>query len=256
MIPFRLGCERDAQDRRDRYHDRYRLAAPAPFPLPSIASVSDFQKIMNQGQTGSCTGHAAAWAITQILASRGMQVPELSPWFTWWAGRQLEGVAGKDSGVQLRETFSSMQKFGLLPGALWVPLSPVLSEPGQDLQTIAKALTIPAYERCETLQDIKYAIAVEGQSVVLGVPVTAKWFEPYTQKTGNILYAYGEDLTIGRHAVAACGYDDVRKKVEVANSWGAGVGNRGFFYIPYELFDGEWFDAWTVGYDALPDRKI
>jgi C1A family cysteine protease len=44
------------------------------------------------------------------------------------------------------------------------------------------------------------------------------------------------EQVLGGHAVICCGYDDVAKRFRVANSWGTGWGQKGFFTIPYDYF--------------------
>ena len=42
------------------------------------------------------------------------------------------------------------------------------------------------------------------------------------------------DPPVGGHAVLAVGYDNEhRRRFTVRNSWGAGWGDGGYFYLPY-----------------------
>ncbi len=43
---------------------------------------------------------------------------------------------------------------------------------------------------------------------------------------------------IGGHAQTVVGWDDDRKLIEVANSWGTSFGDGGFDWIPYEVIEG------------------
>ena len=42
---------------------------------------------------------------------------------------------------------------------------------------------------------------------------------------------------LGGHAVAAVGYDDAAQCFIIRNSWGAGWGDRGYCYMPYQYSD-------------------
>jgi C1A family cysteine protease len=53
---------------------------------------------------------------------------------------------------------------------------------------------------------------------------------------------------IGGHAVCGVGYDDVKKRLLVRNSWGTGWGMDGYFTMPYAyLVDRNLSDDfWTI----------
>ena len=57
-----------------------------------------------------------------------------------------------------------------------------------------------------------------------------------------------DERSIGGHAVLTIGYDDRRQHFMVMNSWSAGWGDKGYFYLPYTYAtsDGLADDFWTV----------
>lgn len=42
------------------------------------------------------------------------------------------------------------------------------------------------------------------------------------------------DALLGGHAVLCVGYNDLKKQWTMRNSWGAGWGAKGYFYLPYD----------------------
>ncbi|PVH68859.1 hypothetical protein DL98DRAFT_661967 [Cadophora sp. DSE1049] len=47
------------------------------------------------------------------------------------------------------------------------------------------------------------------------------------------------------HAVIFVGYDDTTKLMKFKNSWGTGMGDRGYYYMPYDYL--RWtHDAWVL----------
>lgn len=242
MIP--LGCLRDPKDPRDIL----RAAAPTSLMLPDNAEVPSHPPIQNQGQRQSCTGHALAWMLTQTLCSRGMPCPILSPSFPWFYARAALGQQAEDTGCNLRIVFEVAHKRGVPPVERWEQRVPYDREPDSLANSYAQALRIPRYERCDDLREMQHAIAIERQSVVVGTTI----FERWAGCTGRLDYDPRE-RSLGGHAFVLVGYDDMRQSFRIANSWGETWGDGGYAWLPYEHLRREWFDAWTVAFDVIPD---
>lgn len=165
----------------------------------------------------------------------------------------------RNEGVTARGAMKSLHEFGTCPIEDWPENSPWFVEPNERSQIMGKALTLPSYERCESVREIKYAIAKEGQSCVLGVWVRSAWYETEAKESGRIRYD-SAGIIEGGHMVTPVAYNDLFTigndigAVKCANSWSTKYGNKGFIYLPYRLFESEPFDAWTVGFDAIPDK--
>lgn len=242
------GAKPDAKDPRDFLKSR----ASAPLSVPTTYEIANKPPIKNQGQRSSCTGHAAAWVWEQILASRNATTEELSPCYNWYFARAASGYPDQDEGVQIRETMSAMNKWGMCFLKRWGYDRPIGTRPDDETIAYAKVLKLPRYERCITPEDIKYSIAIERQSVVIGIPIFTNWYGKKATQTGIIEMPGESDDSPGWHAMAVCGYDDRFGWFKLANSWGTKWGEDGFCYVPYDALI--WgFDAWTASYDALPD---
>ena len=66
-----------------------------------------------------------------------------------------------------------------------------------------------------------------------------------TAKTGVIQMPRAKEQVLGGHAIVIVGYDDEQKRVKFVNSWGAGWGDHGFGYLPYDYVTKYMSDAWT-----------
>lgn len=54
------------------------------------------------------------------------------------------------------------------------------------------------------------------------------------------------DESMGGHAVVVVGYDDEKEWFIIRNSWGVEVGDNGYFYLPYAVWDKIGWDGWTI----------
>jgi C1A family cysteine protease len=55
--------------------------------------------------------------------------------------------------------------------------------------------------------------------------------------------------------MVVCAYDDHSEMITLANSWGEKYGDSGYNHVPYQYLAERPFDAWTAGFDELPDAK-
>src|SRR4051812_1757482 len=99
-----LPDERDARYAyRPRIAEQPRAASLEPALLPPTR---------NQGEEGSCTGHATR-GIGQYLRKLERQSKhELSPGFIYYNGRVIEGTEGEDSGCMIRDVVRSVAELG------------------------------------------------------------------------------------------------------------------------------------------------
>ena len=161
-----------------------------------------------------------------------------------------------DVGLSMRSGASALQKFGACPEDVWGYDRGIDEAPDEKAILYGTALRLPQYERCDTLAAIKYAIAIEKQAVAVGIPICSDFYSYWTQRNGKIPENFSQDF-LGLHGMAFVGYDDGSQMVEAANSWGEEYGDDGFNHIPYGYLAAVGsFDAWTAGFNAIPDAVV
>lgn len=213
-------------------------------PIPYSASNRDLvPAIIDQGQLGSCTANATAYALRAammlVLATMGItEVPELvSRLFLYYLARATQGGQNVDSGTWLRLIFEVLNKFGFCPESVWPYSDSTLGQlpPFTQLPThhaFAKAFDQRApteYRRIfETgyarIDVIKQAIS-QRHLVVFGTPVSKQFCQGAFDPTVALNPPNDADIA-GGHAMALAAYDG--DDFDIPNSWGVGFGDGGW----------------------------
>src|SRR6202008_673389 len=86
-----------------------------------------------------------------------------------------------------------------------------------------------------TLPELKACLA-SGYPFIFGFTVYESFHSKKVRQTGKASMPTRRETIRGGHAVLAVGYDEVRRRFIVRNSWGARWGMRGYFTLPYNYF--------------------
>jgi C1A family cysteine protease len=208
--------------------------------------------IEDQEQIGSCTANAAAGLIEYFEQRAFGRHTDASRLFLYKVTRNLMNVTG-DTGAFLRTTMGAMVLFGAPPEEYWpYETAQYDEEPpaflyafAQNFQTINYyRYDPPGIEREQVLSRIKTNLAA-GLPAMFGFTVFRSISQ--AQTSGQIPYPSKKDREEGGHAVVAVGYDDALKiknsnpdgaetkgAILIRNSWGAGWGEEGYGWLPYE----------------------
>jgi len=79
----------------------------------------------------------------------------------------------------------------------------------------------------------------EGFPFVFGFSVYESFESDRVKSTGVVPMPKKGEKYLGGHAVMAVGYDQVRERFIVRNSWGARWGVDGYCYMPYAYLDND-----------------
>jgi C1A family cysteine protease len=239
-----LGWVRDLPDPRD-----YIYSAPlgALQALPPSVDLTPPFPVYDQGRIGSCTANALAAAV-QFDRLKNNENPEFVPsrLFIYYNERTIEGDPGNDGGAQLRDGIKTLQQQGICPETEWpyddtpavyeggpFPVgSKPTTQPPQIAYNDAVNYVITSYQRLnQNLSQLQGCLA-SGYPFVFGFSVFGSW---YNQDPRPIVIPVpsNSDTFVGGHAVLCVGYDNARCVFKIRNSWGADVGENGYFYIPY-----------------------
>jgi len=252
---LRLDLKPDAFDPRDwvfnvSAHSKVKGAA-----LPSCVDLCPQEPfpVYNQGSLGSCTANTLAAAFHFEQCRQGLKTLRPSRLFIHYNERTAEGKISEHAGSSLRDSIRALKRSGVCSERLWPYSGAKFAEkPSPECYAAAKANTCQQYARVEqTLESLKGCLTA-GFPFVFGFQVACDFMLGDMQSSGTMSWP-PQGATQGGHAVQACGYDDKRSVFIVRNSWGAGWGDQGYFYMPYEfIVDPElcqdfWAIMWAEG---------
>lgn len=209
----------------------------------------DILPVRNQGKAGTCVG----FACSVIQEADGMTKKErdiLSPLYLYAKCKYIDGSTNE--GTDMRTAMKVLVDNGICKEQLYpysddenvrkLKFPTMTSTPNSD----AQKRKIAGYAQIKTVKEVKEAVFNEN-GVLGGVLITDSFKYP---QSGCVGYVNGE--IYGSHAVPIIGWDDTKElsfkyregNVEkykgcfvIKNSWGEEWGDKGFGYIPYDVFD-------------------
>lgn len=234
------------------------VAGPMSFgafePPAEHKDLANAFNISLQQQAESCVGFSIAEAIYASWRVRGADTPALaSPLFIWWNSRQTHGDQNNNSGTYIRSAIKQLKQLGFCPESKWP------STAGKDLWSFMVKPSRIAYRAAydQKMNSLEYyRIAELGEArkqswkkaiaanypIVFGVPVE----EAFLHNRSRDYYKSPsmDAKIIGGHAMCALGYDE--RGVFGPQTWGAGWGREGWFYLEWEYIT-EWaLDQWVI----------
>ena len=220
----------DPPDSRDYLYAAPQIALPGQVDLrPACSPIED------QGQLGSCTGQAIAGLIEYLdrKANKNLDVSRL---FIYYQERLLEGTVNYDSGAYIRDGIKAVNQFGAPLESLWPYVTGrFATRPSAAAYADALKRKAGTYQRITDFTGVKTALA-QGYPVVMGFSVYASFQTTTVARTGQMPYPnVNTEKLLGGHAVALVGYKDSTNQFIARNSWGTGWGDRGYFYMPYDV---------------------
>lgn len=221
----------------DQHDSRDYIYAPKRELIASAGISKEFSLlpmscgILNQKNTNSCTGHAAACACN-ILLSKITGVNKdynINPFYPYYYARYIDGMQQVDGGAYVRSLMKALKQYGVCSCNLSNPLK----APPNDVTT--KTFKLKDYKRLSNLvEDIQYAIQIEHLPVIISFMVN---WEDIDHNTG-IIKTYDENSfrVDGYHAVVIIGWKYIDNELYfiIQNSWGKDFGDNGLYYLHSE----------------------
>lgn len=243
----KYGLIRGTPDKRDKIMRAPRIDLTL---LPPVFSNMDLMTpVYDQGSTSSCVGnsHAAQEDACRIL--QGLPPLLGSRLFVYYNARLVEGSQSEDCGAQIRDVLKAANRYGVCAETTWA-FSP-------NLVTIQPAA--PAYTEAVRHRDLVYSsvplsllmfkqLLAHRYTINIGIQVYESFESEEVASTGVVpMPDLLNEQCLGGHAVLVVGYDDTKMAFQVRNSWGVGVGDKGYFWLPYAyMLPDLMSDAWVL----------
>jgi len=240
---YSLQWKPDKVDTRDY---RYALTARVS---PSLVDLRPYcSPVENQGSLGSCTGQAIAGAI-ELLNKRNNKPTDVSRLFIYYYERMMIGTVNYDSGAFIRDGIRATNKYGTSLERYWpYTISKFRQEPVLEAKNDALRRKVTRYERVENFDGCIDALS-NGYPVIMGFNVYSSFMSNNVARTGIMPFPNTKrESLLGGHAVLLVGYDKSKKVFIARNSWGTGWGDKGYFYMPFDVVTtpGMSSDYWII----------
>lgn len=251
-MPF-MGWTRDLADFRDF---RARAVEIKPPTQAKVDLRANMPPVMDQGELGSCTAHAALAVMGYYQRKTHGRYIDLSRLFLYKVTRMLAKKRG-DSGAELRTAMQAMVMVGAPPEEYWpYDISKFEQQPDAFLMALAGNYQATSYVRHDSpgvapkdvLLSIKQSLAHE-VPVMFGTTVYKSFpgVGASDDHTGVIPFPGSKDKIDGGHAMVIAGYDDGVSSFLVRNSWGEKWGDKGYGWMPYRyVTSGIATDFWSL----------
>jgi len=222
--------KRDKPDHRDYIYSLTAITQPNSVDLRPYCSA-----IEDQGNLGSCTGQSIAGAI-ELLNKRANKQRDVSRLFIYYYERLIEGTVNYDSGAYIRDGIKATYTYGAPLENLWpYDISKFKNKPSQPAISDGAKRKVTLYERITDHNGCLDALA-NGYPVVIGFNVYSSFESNTVTRTGIMPYPNTRrEQMLGGHAVLLVGYDKTRQVYIARNSWGTNWGDRGYFYMPFQV---------------------
>ncbi len=244
MTRRKFGARRDVHDVRDRM---YRASSPAR-PVPQDMDLREWGgPIKDQGEEGSCSGHAFSSAREWIARKYEKASPTLSAQYLYVEELIADGTFPKDEGAMPRTGCQVLTAKGCCEASLYPHVAGKFAAPTAEQAQNALKYKTGAYHRIPSLGDLLSCLADPTPWVVpVGFRVYESFMTQQVAETGIMPMPKPGEQQEGGHEVLCLGYNMANHMALMQNSWGERWGQRGYFWMPFEVIASAETDLWMV----------
>jgi C1A family cysteine protease len=244
--PFDIPKYHWIKDKIDTRDHPYQLTNTAQSNIVDLRQYCS--SIEDQGKLGSCTGNAIAGAI-ELLHKRQSRTLDISRLFIYYYERKFIGTVNYDSGAYIRDGIKACYTYGAPTENLWpYNISKFKMQPHKTAIVDALKRKVTSYQRALDFNQVIDSIT-SGYPVTIGFNVYSSFDSPAVAKTGIMPYPnVNKERLLGGHAVLIVGYNKTNNTFIVRNSWGTRWGDKGYFYMPFEVIQNNRMssDFWVI----------
>ncbi|MBZ5613157.1 MAG: C1 family peptidase [Acidobacteriia bacterium] len=240
----KFGALRDVHDVRDRMY----RASPRAEPVPQHVDLRKWGgPIKDQGEEGSCTGHAFSSAREWIARKYEKTSPILSPQCLYADELIASGDFPKDDGAMPRTGCQVLTSLGCCEAALYPYVAGKITVPTPAQAANALKYKTGAYHRIGSLSDFLRCLADPTPwPVLVGFVVYESFMLQQVADTGIMPIPKPGEQQAGGHEVLCLGYDLPKQWALMQNSWGDDWGQRSYFWMPLGVVKASASDLWMV----------
>lgn len=240
----KFGAKRNVHDVRDRIY----RGARAPFVVPSQIDLREFAgPIKDQGEEGSCTGHAFSSAREWIARKYERSSPILSPQYLYVEELIADGSFPKDEGATPRTACHVLTALGCCETGLYPYVAGKLTNATAEQTANASRYKTGAYHRIGTIANFLNCLSDPTPwPVLIGFTVYDSFMSQQVADTGIMPIPKPGEQPQGGHEVLCLGYDLAKQLALLQNSWGDEWGQKGYFWMPFETITSPDTDLWMV----------
>jgi hypothetical protein len=233
----------------------YRASPPAQ-PLLQHVDLREWAgPIKDQGEEGSCTGHAFSSAREWMARKYEKTAPTLSPQFLYVEELIANGSFPNDAGAMPRNGCQVLTAKGCCETSLYPYVAGKFTTPTPEQEANALKYKTGAYHRIESLADFLSCLADPTPwPILVSFTVSKSFLSPRVADTGIMPIPKPGEQQQGGHEVLCLGYDLPKQLALIQNSWGSGWGQRGYFWMPFAVIASADTDLWMVHTGAAWNR--
>lgn len=170
--------------------------------------------------------------------------------FEYYATRKIEKTTSEDSGATIRDAVKTGNTYGVADEAAWpYDIAKFTTNPPTAVWSSAATHKVTSYHSVADgdIETMKSVIA-SGFLVGFGFQVYDYFMGADMASKAFLNVPTPTEQLQGGHAVCLVGYDDTKKAFLVRNSWGAGWGLAGYFWMSYDYVSNTQLasDFWVV----------
>lgn len=236
---------------------KYAVAKKVSLPRSVDLSLTPFQPpITDQGSTSSCVGHACASMVHFLRRKQGLAEFQPSRLFAYYFARFVRhsNWHNFDEGATIRDAMTALTVVGICSEEQWpFDIDKINQRPDPDdvqaafgNRTLRYVRMLRGSDPAQTnLYYLKHSLA-DGYPWGFGISVFSSFYNG--GHSGIVPMPKASDGFEGGHMMYAVGFDDSSRLFKCANSWSEEMGDRGFYYLPYNYFADEGLsdDFWTI----------